>query len=103
MTLPDHAAIRPDWVQNFAPKLISRHCVNAYRCPGAALRLATPRRRSCARLRTPSASERIAALRDTTNGWIVDGHLTESLARIALAAMRDLGFTHVWRNEQLPV
>lgn len=36
------------------------------------------------------------------NGWRIDGHLTESLARIALV-MRDLKLTHVWRNEQLPV
>jgi 8-oxo-dGTP pyrophosphatase MutT (NUDIX family) len=46
--------------------------------------------------------QNVSPLRDTANGWIVDGSLTESLARIALA-MRDLGFTHVWRNEQLPV
>lgn len=46
--------------------------------------------------------QNISPLRDTANGWIVDGNLTESLARIA-GAMRDLKFTHVWRNEQLPV
>jgi len=46
--------------------------------------------------------QNLTPLRDTSAGWCIDGNLTESLARVALA-MRDLGFAHVWRNEQLPV
>ena len=76
--------------------------MSAYRCRGG-VEIGDAEAKILRQIAHTFSFQNVSPLRDTANnGWIVDGNLTESSPGIALA-MRDLGFTHVWRNEQLPV
>ena len=43
-----------------------------------------------------------AVTRDGASGWVVGGDVTATLARVA-DALREAGFVHAWRDEQLAV